>query len=88
MSTDLLHVQSQSVKKTVGFFLVASVMCSCRLKESQFSNAQFDLEKCATAKPGHLYGEEAKEKIPTISFGKRRKRRTKLPVKPQKGFLI
>lgn len=36
-------------------------MCSCKLKESQFFNTQFDLEKCATAKPGHLYEEEATE---------------------------
>jgi len=36
-------------------------MCSCKLKQSWFSNAQFDLDKCAVAKAGHLYEEEAKE---------------------------
>lgn len=60
MSTDL-YAQSQSVKKTIFFWWLLSRVLARKRKESQFSNAQFNLEKCATAKTGHLHEEEAKE---------------------------
>lgn len=73
------------IKKKI--FSVAFVMCCWKLKQAEFSNAELDRAKGTTAKPDHLYKEEAKgEKIPTISFGKRRERRIKLPVKPQKAL--
>lgn len=39
---------------------MAFVMCCWKLKQAEFSNAELDRAKGATAKPDHLYKEEAK----------------------------
>lgn len=61
MYTNLYVCAAQTQLVNFFFFLMFSIMHSCKQKEMLFSNIHFDLEKFATAKTGHLYEEEAKE---------------------------
>lgn len=77
MATDLLHVQPQSVKKKPFFCWLLSCALA-KLKQSHFSSTQFDLEKCATEKMGHLHQEEAKEEKKSQLFPLAKERKGEL----------